>query len=71
MILKILTVACLGIASVFYGIRIMRQGPEEPATTERKEAMFLTRQNSVANQGIPPIDLSAPTKTETATFALG
>lgn len=71
MILKILPVAFLGIASVLYGVRIMSKGPEESATTERKRAMFLTRQNFVANQGIPPIDLSAPAGTETATFALG
>ena len=71
MILKILTVACVGISAFFYGIRIMSEGPEESATTERKEAMFLTSQNSLAHQGIPPIDLSAPAKTETATFALG
>lgn len=71
MILKILTLACLSIVFVLYGVRTMSEAPEEPPTTERKEAMFPTRQNSVANQGIPPIDLSAPTKTETATFALG
>jgi hypothetical protein len=70
-IFKVLTVACIGVAAVLYGARIMSEGSEEPATTERKGAMFLARQNSVANQGIPPIDLSAPAKTETATFALG
>jgi hypothetical protein len=71
MILKILTIACLGIASLLYGITTMSKGSEQPATTERNEAMFLTKQNSVMNQGIPPIDLSVPAKIETATFALG
>ena len=70
-ILKILTIACLGTASLLYGITIMSKGPEEPITTERNKAMYVTKRNSVADQAIPPIDLSAPTKTETATFALG
>jgi hypothetical protein len=71
MILKILTVACLGVASLVYGITTMGKGSEEPATTERNETMFLAKQNSATNQIIPPIDLSVPAKTETATFALG
>jgi hypothetical protein len=71
MLLKILTVTCLGIGAMFYGVRILSEGPEESAASERKRAMFVVRQNSVANQGIPPIDLSAPGRTETATFALG
>jgi hypothetical protein len=71
MILKILTVGCLGIASLVYGITIMSKGSEEPATTERNETMYLTKQNPVTNQGIPPIDLSVPARIETATFALG
>jgi hypothetical protein len=71
MLLKILTVTCLGIGAMFYGGRILGEGPEESAASERKRAMFLTKQNSVATQGIPPIDLSAPGRTETATFALG
>ncbi|MGO9118423.1 MAG: hypothetical protein ACLQPD_12565 [Desulfomonilaceae bacterium] len=70
MILKILTVA-LGIASLVYGITTMSKGSEEPTTTERNEAMFLTKQNSVINRGIAPIDLSVPARIETATFALG
>jgi len=71
MLLKVLTVVCLCIAAVFYGVKILSGGPEEPSATERKGAMSLARQNFVANQGIPPIDLSAPGHTETATFALG
>ena len=71
MILKILMVACLGIASLVYGITTVSKGSEEPATTERNEAMLATKQNVSTNKGIPPIDLSVPAKTETATFALG
>ena len=72
MILKISMVVCLGIAATFYGVRILSEGPGESAATERKDTMSVATQNSVANQSmIPPIDLSAPAKTETATFALG
>jgi hypothetical protein len=70
-IIKIAITACLGITAVLYGLRITTEGPEESAVSERKGAMFLARQNSGANQEIPPIDLSAPAKTESATFALG
>ena len=38
--------------------------------SERK-TMTLTPTSSVHKVAIPPIDASAPTKTETATFALG
>jgi len=71
MILKILTVACLGIASLVYGITTMSRGSEEPVTTERNEAMLAIKQNFATNKGIPPIDSSVAAKTETATFALG
>ncbi len=71
MIFTILTVACVAIASLLYGITIISKGSEEAATTERKQAMFLKNQNSLTNQAIPPIDLSVPAKIETATFALG
>ncbi len=66
--LKILTwfVAC----SLVYCITSMSQGSEDVAS-ERNGAMFATKQNTAMNDGIPPIDLSAPVKTETATFALG
>ena len=71
MILKILSVAGLGIASLVYGITTMSKGSEEPAATGRNETMYIAKQNPVTNQGIPPIDLSVPARIETATFALG
>ena len=40
------------------------------ATKERK-TMALTEASSVRKAAIPPIDVSVPTQTETATFALG
>ncbi len=70
-IFAILVVACLGIVSLLYGSRIMSQGLEAPATTERRETMLVTQQKSSTNHRIPPIDVSVPSKTETATFALG
>ncbi|MGO8880104.1 MAG: hypothetical protein ACLPVO_06740 [Desulfomonilaceae bacterium] len=70
-IFAILVVACLGIASYFYGSRIMSQGREAPATTERRETMLVTQQKPSTNHRMPPIDVSMPAKTETATFALG
>ncbi len=71
MIFIILVVAGFGTATLFYAGRIIGQAPEAPAMTERMAPMFVTKPNSAANPGIPPIDLSAPGKIETATFALG
>ena len=39
--------------------------------TGEKETMAMTKINSVPSLPIPPIDASAPAKTETATFGLG
>jgi hypothetical protein len=70
-ILNILTVICVVVGSLLYGAKIAAKVPEAPKTTERSEAMFLTKQNSTTNNEIPAINTSAPVKTETATFALG
>jgi hypothetical protein len=70
-ILGILTVACLGFGLWLHGIGIMSKGPEAGVSTDRKETMFVTKHHSAANHEIPPIDAFAPSKTETATFALG
>jgi len=40
-------------------------------STKERKTMTLTKTNPVPNATIPPIDASAPTETETATFALG
>jgi len=71
LILAILTVGCLSLASLLYAVRIMSDSPEAPTTTLRRDTMFSTQQKSVVNHRIPPIDLSAPDQTATATFALG
>jgi len=70
-ILKILTIACLSIVLLLYGIRIIKEGLEIPTTTERSEIMFVTKQNSAVKHGLPPIDVSDRGNTQAATFALG
>jgi hypothetical protein len=49
----------LGGLGIFFGL------------TKEKSSMAMTTTTSVQGAAIPPIDASAPTKTETATFALG
>jgi hypothetical protein len=39
--------------------------------TKEREIMAVTKTNSMPNVAMPPIDCSAPLKTETATFGLG
>ena len=40
-------------------------------STKERKTMTSTNKSSIPNATIPPIDTSAPTKTETATFGLG
>jgi hypothetical protein len=68
---KLLAVVCLAIASALYAVNIMSKGPESSETTARRGKMSLTKQNSVTHQAVPPVDISMPAKTATATFALG
>ena len=60
----------------FFAIIVFLLGPvfliqacDPVASTKERETM--TETNSVAYQARPPIDLSGPAKTETATFAMG
>ena len=41
------------------------------SSTRERKTMTLTKTNPVSRAAIPPIDASVPTRTETATFALG
>jgi hypothetical protein len=41
------------------------------ASTKEKETMALTETEVRTRAATPPIDVAAPTRTETATFALG
>ena len=51
------------------GLVLFIQACDPVAATKERENM--TKTNSVPYQARPPIDLSGPAKTETATFALG
>ena len=60
-----------GVISVIIGFGILLQACNKMETTKEREIMEAARTNSIPNVAIPPIDRSAPVKTETATFALG
>ena len=60
-----------GVISVVTGLVISLQAPDPTKATKERETMERTGGNSTPNAAIPPIDRSAPVKTETATFALG
>jgi hypothetical protein len=70
-IFKILAVACVGIVLSLYVVITATQNQDSPATSDRRQTMFLGNPNPTTNPRIPPIDVAAPAKTETATFALG
>ncbi len=70
-ILGILAVASLGIGLWLHGFGSMSTVPAAPPSAERRDPMFATKQKQATDHGVPPIDVSAPVKTETATFALG
>ncbi len=70
-IVGMLSVAFLGTSLVLYGFGGVSSVPTGPPMAERTDTMYSTKQNPVTTQGMLPIDVSAPAKTETATFALG
>ena len=41
------------------------------SSTRERKTVILTKTSPVSRAAIPPIDASVPTRTETATFALG
>ena len=53
----------------FLGLVLFIQACDPGVATKERENM--TKTNSVSYKTRPPIDLSGPAKTETATFALG
>ena len=59
----------LAIIVFLLGLVLFIQACDPVAATKERETMIKT--NSVPYQARPPIDLSGPAKTETATFALG
>jgi hypothetical protein len=60
-----------GAISIFIGFGLFLHGCDKMEATKEREIMAVTKTNSMPNLAMPPIDLSAPLKTETATFALG
>jgi len=75
-------VAGVGLLAIVSGVLLVSCQPavETEAETQPEDAcplpqevqaMDLPETSTVPNTAIPPIDTSAPTKTETATFSLG
>ena len=60
-----------GAISVVIGFGIFLHACDHMEETKEREAMAVTKTNLMPNIAMPPIDRSAPLKTETATFALG
>ena len=58
-------------ASVFLGFAIFLQACDALTTTKEVKNMPLIKEISAEQPAKPPVDLSAPDKTQTATFALG
>jgi hypothetical protein len=60
-----------GAISIVIGFWIFHHGCNNMEATKERKIMAMTKTNSMPSIGIPPIDDSAPLKSETATFALG
>jgi hypothetical protein len=60
-----------GAISILIGLGLSLHACDHVGATKEREIMEMTQTNSTLNHAIPPIDVSAPLKTETATFALG
>jgi hypothetical protein len=65
--LKFIAFACLGMGPFLNACGIMNRGDTNQEPTKKKDGPS----GSVLKAARPPIDLAEPTKTETATFALG
>ena len=60
-----------GVIAVFIGFGLFLHACENRGATKEREIMAVTQTNLMPNVAVPPIDRSAPLRTETATFALG
>jgi hypothetical protein len=58
-------------ASVFLGFVIYLQACDTLKATKEVKNMPVTKKISMEQRDKPPVDMSVPLKTETATFALG
>lgn len=63
--------ASIGVVPFFHGWELSNSKASDPETGKGRKGMTLTNENFIPDTRIPPIDTSVPTKTETATFALG
>lgn len=61
--LKGIGIACLGFGMFLHACGYM--------PSERENMKNMKKTSSITNKMKPPIDLAAPAKTETATFAMG
>jgi len=60
-----------GTMSLFLVVSLFLQGCHKMKTAKERKIAVMTEADSMPTVAIPPIDSSAPLKTETATFALG
>ena len=58
-------------ASIFLGLAFYLQACDTLKTSKEPKNMPMPEKISIKNTVKPPLDMSAPDKTETATFALG
>lgn len=70
-ILVILAVAGIGTGLWLYGLGNTNNVSATPPSAERRDPMYATPQNLVADKKTPAMDATAAVRTETATFALG
>ncbi len=62
---------CLGSLPILGGWGLVRGKTEDLVLAGEAKIVEQAKEGGVPKAAIPPIDASAPTKTETATFALG
>jgi hypothetical protein len=60
-----------GAMSVIIGSGVFLWASENKTRAKERKIMEVTEKQAMPNRVIPPIDVAAPLKTETATFALG
>jgi hypothetical protein len=60
-----------GTTTFFLGVSLFLHGCDRMEAKKAGELVTMKETKSISNLAIPPIDRSAPLKTETATFALG
>ena len=60
-----------GVVAIFVGFGLFLHACENRGAEKERQTMEVTQTNLMRDAAIPPIDRSAPLKTETVTFALG